>query len=718
MDLSTLNEQQRLAVTTAAPYVRVIAGAGSGKTRVLTERIVYLINQFGIAPRAILAITFTNKAANEMKKRIFRELNVTESEMIVATFHSLCVRILRQDIRVIGYPSDFTIVDEDDRERVIKDIMETLKIEREEYTSKQLISYISTNKSAGIEVPEAYSMAKGFAGETIKAQAYEAYERYLQNYYYLDFDDLLVKTVHILEHYPAIQQKWSRRFSEILADEFQDTNDIQYRLIKALVSATTHVFVVGDPDQTIYTWRGANVDIMLRFHLDYHPCKDIILNQNYRSTKKILTTANALIENNKFRIKKDLFSDKGEGGNVLYFQAPNQEQEANWVIDRIREVRTKFRDLNYGDFAILFRSNYYTQTMERALINQHIPYRIYGGVRFFERREVKDAIAYLRLIVRPDDDLAFKRIINTPRRGIGNKGLTSLISYAATHQVNLVQALEAHHDAIRCNQSSVITFLESIQHARNEAEMAECIFSNILENLLDHVGYVAYMKENKEEERLESIAELGNYLNQFQSRNPESHLYEALQEVALLSSQDDIENGDFLSLMTIHTAKGLEFPYVFVIGLSEGVFPNMRSVMEDKRGVEEERRLAYVAFTRAMKQLFISDALGQNFATQSYREASRFIEEVREHIKPYYITPKMENVFAKASTSHVSTYREDGTSSQPNATLRPGDLVRHSTFGEGVIISLNQGIASIAFKNHEFGVKQISTTFLGLTKVG
>lgn len=715
MDLSALNSQQREAVTTSSPYVRVIAGAGSGKTRVLTQRIVHLIENFGIAPRAILAITFTNKAASEMKRRVYQELNITESDMILATFHSLCVRILRQDIRVIGYPSDFTILDEDDRERVIKEIMTTLSIDREEYTAKQLISYISNNKSAGIEVPEAYSMAKGFHGETLKASAYEAYELYLKRYFYLDFDDLLVKTVHILEHYPHIQQKWSRRFSEILADEFQDTNDIQYRLIKALVNKDTHVFVVGDPDQTIYTWRGANVDIMLRFHLDYHPCQDIILNQNYRSTKNILSTANTLIEHNKFRIKKDLISEKGDGGNVLYFQAPNQEQEANWVIDRIREVKNKFRDVENKDFAILFRSNYYTQTMERALINQMIPYRIFGGIRFFERKEVKDAIAYLRLVIRPDDDLAFKRVINTPRRGIGDKGLSTLENYAATHRVNLLQALEEHYTSIRCNQSEVTKLLEAVQHARNEAEMVETNFANLLENLLDHVGYVSYMKENKEEERLESIAELGNYFTQFQSRNPDALMYEALQEVTLLSSQDEMDAGDYISMMTVHTAKGLEFPYVFVIGLSEGVFPNMRSVMEDSRGVEEERRLAYVAFTRAMKQLFLSDALGQNFATQSYREASRFIEEVRELIKPYYITSKMENMFSKPQSSGRTFIGVPDTTPTPT-TYRPGDLIRHTTFGEGVIIALNQGIASIAFKNQEIGVKQISTSFLGLSK--
>lgn len=714
MDLSTLNPQQHAAVTTTTPFVRVVAGAGSGKTKVLTYRIVHLIEQFGIAPRAILAITFTNKAAAEMKKRVYKELNIEESEMIIATFHSLCVRILRQDIRVIGYPSDFTILDEDDRERVIKEIMETLKIDREEYTPKQLINFISTNKSAGIDVTEAYSMAKNFQGETLKASAYEAYERYLQRYFYLDFDDLLVKTVHILEHYPAVKTKWSRRFSEILVDEFQDTNDIQYRLIRALYKPDSHIFVVGDPDQTIYTWRGANVDIVLRFHEDFHPCQDIILNQNYRSTKNILTAANTLINYNKFRIKKDLFSDKPDGGNVLYYQAPSQEQEAIWVIDRVREVKNKFRETRYGDFAILFRSNYYTQTIERALINQRIPYRIYGGIRFFERKEVKDAIAYLRMVVRPDDDLAFKRIINTPRRGIGDKGLSNLENTAALNHTNLMTALESSHQTLRCNQVDVVKFIEAINHARNEADMVESNFANILENLLDHVGYVQFMKDNNEEERLESIAELGNFLTQFQARNPDSHLYEAIQEITLYSSQDEIEDGDFISLMTVHTAKGLEFPYVFVIGLSEGVFPNARAVIEDNRGVEEERRLAYVAFTRAMKQLFLSDALGQNFATQSYREASRFIEEVKEHIKPYYVSHKLENIFAKPTLSFPGA---DESGAKTATTYRNGDLVKHSTFGPGVIIAINQGVASIAFKNPEFGVKQISVSFLGLSKL-
>lgn len=715
MDLSTLNPQQYAAVTTSTPFVRVVAGAGSGKTKVLSYRIVHLIEQFGIAPRSILAITFTNKAAAEMKKRVFKELNVEDSDMIIATFHSLCVRILRQDIRVIGYPSDFTILDEDDRERVIKEIMETLKIDREEYTPKQLINYISTNKSAGIDVTQAYSMGKDLHGETLKASAYEAYERYLHRYFYLDFDDLLVKTVHILESYPAVKTKWSRRFSEILVDEFQDTNDIQYRLIQALYKPDTHIFVVGDPDQTIYTWRGANVDIVLRFHEDFHPCQDIILNQNYRSTKNILTAANTLINNNKFRIKKDLFSEKQEGGQVLYYQAPNQEQEAIWVIDRIRDLRNKFRDTRYSDVAILFRSNYYTQTIERALISQRIPYRIYGGIRFFERKEVKDAIAYLRMVVRPDDDLAFKRIINTPRRGIGDKGMAALENTAALQKVNLLAALETTYTSMRCNQGDITTFLEAISHARNEADMVESNFANILENLLDHVGYVQFMKDNKEEERLESIAELGNFLTQFQARNPDSHLFEALQEITLFSSQDEMADGDFISLMTVHTAKGLEFPYVFVIGLSEGVFPNARAVVEDNRGIEEERRLAYVAFTRAMKQLFLSDALGQNFATQSYREVSRFIEEVKEQIKPYYVSHKLENIFAKPAGSGSLT--EDTSTMKSPTPYRNGDLVNHSTFGPGVILSINQGVASIAFKNPDFGVKQISVTFLGLSKL-
>lgn len=715
IDLSTLNDSQKQAVTTHEQYVRVIAGAGSGKTRVLTNRITYLIEQLGVIPRSILAITFTNKAAQEMKKRVVAMLQVDSTEVTLSTFHSFCVRVLREDIRVLHYPREFTIIDDDDQERIMKELFQKHNINKEVFSPRSVLNYISNNKSAGIGVAQAQKSAQSFYGEEIKAQMFEAYETYLAKYFYLDFDDLIAKTVKIFKDFPQIKEKWRSRLSYILVDEFQDTNDIQYQLLKDLTGPHTHLFVVGDPDQTIYTWRGANVDIMLDFHKHFKGCIDIVLNKNYRSTKNILSGANRLINNNKFRIPKDLFSDKMEGGSILYYQAQSPEMEAWWIIERIKELRSKNPNTQYRDFAILYRSTYYTSSVEKEMIQQQVPYRIYGGTKFFERKEIKDALSYLRLIARHDDDGAFKRIVNQPRRGLGEKGLEQLENIASRNGTSLFQALKEEYGHLRCNHEMMSAFFDGMHQAELDLESEGVQFASLLENVLDQVGYIAYLKDANEEDRIESIKELGNYFMSFQSNYPGARLHELLQEISLYTAQDEMSDDDFISLMTVHTAKGLEFPYVFVIGLTEGIFPNQRALEEEHRGVEEERRLAYVAFTRAMKQLFLSDSLGFNFVTRSYRQTSRFVAEAGDSVKPYYTTKKSNEILEGTRTKPTVTTENFDRARAP-LDVRPGDRILHTIFGDGIVISVSPGIIKIAFKDDKIGVRQISSTFAGMQK--
>lgn len=729
LSLNKLNKTQLDAVTAQDKYIRVIAGAGSGKTRVLTDRIVYLIEDMGILPRSILAITFTNKAAQEMKRRVEKALNVESSPAFIATYHAFCVRFLREEITVLDYARNFTIVDDEDQEKILKEIMNGMELP-EALTYKKVKAYISSNKTLGITVDHALKIADSYEGEMKKANIFKAYEDYLTKGMYLDFDDLILKTVLILKDYPEIQDKWRKKFSQILVDEFQDTNDIQYILLRLLCGKDTSLFVVGDPDQTIYTWRGANIDLILNFKKDYPGTRDIILDKNYRSTPNILRGANKLIANNKKRVYKDLITDNDSGGNILYYQGQTPEIEAFWVAERIRELMNKGH--SYSEFAILYRSNYYSRAFETAFIKLKMPYLIFGGIKFFERKEIKDALCHLRLVVREEDNLAFQRIINSPKRGVGERTIANIQMEAEVTQSTFYNVLKQSVEKSKKPSESLTMFFHAIENAKERLKDENATYATVLENLLEEIGYMNVLREEKEAERIENIKELFSYLFDYQGANPGVSLDVFLQEIALYSAQDEMTNGDYISLMTVHTAKGLEFPYVFVVGMSEGIFPSQKSITmdvgideaaldfdessyyENLDGLEEERRLAYVAFTRAMKQLFITDSQGYNFSTNSWRAVSRFVKEMGDEIVPYYGHRTNVNV-AKDRNITVNEPKKS-TMIASTTAYHPGDQVEHVAFGEGIIISIEGDILRIAFKKPDLGTKQISKNFAGIHK--
>ena len=714
-DLSTLNQQQKEAVTSNAQYLRVIAGAGSGKTRVLTYRIAYLIKTLGIPEKTILAITFTNKAAAEMRERIIKLLKGENIAAHISTFHSFCARFLREEIRNINYPPSFVIIDQEDQYKVISDLIDKNDLSKEMFNPRGVLSYISNFKSEAVSVEKAFEYAQGMIGDETKAMLYKQYEKYLSENFYLDFDDLILKTVQILEKFPLTREKWQKRFSTILVDEFQDTNWIQLRLIQYLASDKTSVMVVGDPDQTIYTWRGADVAIILDFPKMFKGSVDVVLNQNYRSTKAILECANSLIKNNSKRVHKDLTTNNRQGSKNIYFNAENAELEAVWVVDRINDLISKNPQLRFSDFSILYRSNFYSRAFEIALNRFRIPYLIFGGIRFFERKEVKDIMAYLRLIVRDDDNLAFERIVNTPKRGVGDKTLETIKISASINKVSYYTELKSNIETTK--NAALKRFVKIIEEAREQLNTPGILYYEIIEKIIKNTGYLDLLIEANEEERIENIKELSTYLEEMQRNNPYLPLVEIIQELSLLSSQDEIKDKNFVSLMTVHTAKGLEFPYVFVVGLTQGIFPTYRAVEAGASAVEEERRLAYVAFTRAMNQLFLTDSQGYNFNSQGFKVSSQFLEEAGEFITPYFNSEKMNASLTKRpKNERIERKLKPIAISSEN--YRPGDSVVHDVFGEGIILAISSNVMTVTFKNASYGQKMISTSFSGIHKKG
>lgn len=718
MYLDGLNTKQYDAVTSTNKYIRLIAGAGSGKTKVLTSRIAYLIDTIGVPYNRILAITFTNKAANEMKERVEGILGVKPP--FISTFHSFCVRVLREEISVINYPTTFTILDDDDQKSIIKDIIrhfgeEGINIEIE---PKTLINYISNNKNANINPSQAMDLANGFDGEVKKAKVYAAYEERLKELLALDFDDLLLKTVRIFLASEQIRNKWINRFDHILVDEFQDTNDIQYMLVKLLTSNKNNLFVVGDPDQTIYTWRGANVSIIMNYDKDFSPCQTIILDKNYRSTQKILDASNRLIIHNSNRVHKDLVCDNGAGNDVVLRSFQSQVEEAGWVVEGIKDLHKMGQ--SYRSMAILYRANFLSRQLEVSLIRNNIPYKIYGGMKFFERKEIKDSLSYLRLVVNHNDDLALLRIINSPKRGIGETTLSKIKDEAREMKLSLYDYLRSNRDLIRVSKDKVNKLLDIFFTAIEEAKYEDS-YSLLLNNLLEKVDYYNGLEEDNREERIQNIKELMNDLMEYQNNNEDGTLEGYLQEITLYSGQDEMEEGDFVSLMTVHTAKGLEYDNVFLYGFIEGTFPSNRSIEESDEGVEEERRIAYVAITRAKKRLYISYNNEYSFATKTFGQPSRFIKEM--DIMPKTFTPfgikssysGKESV--KPTVKKVSNAKVFGVNTSNRIMWSVGDKVNHEKYGEGTIIGIEDGIElTIVFKDVDIGTRVLLGNHKSLSK--
>ena len=705
---SQLNENQKAAVTDESKHIRIIAGAGSGKTRVLTMRIAYLIEQKGVKPYHILAITFTNKAAREMKTRINDMLGDNGTGCHISTIHSLCMRILAEDITALNYPKNFTVIDADDQRQILKEAYKEIGIDKKEYPYGGMLDYIANNKYMNVDPAKAMEFAYGEPKIVNRAKVYEYYDKRLHQLYALDFDDLILFTTRLFELFPAILEKWSSKFHYIHVDEFQDVDREQYKLIKLLSTVHDNVYVVGDPDQTIFTWRGADVNIIVHFDRDFENTKTIILNQNYRSTNNILSGANSLIKNNKARLDKELFSKNGDGSKIIHKTCMSETGEANYVISQIMKLHGD--GYNYKDMAVLYRANYLSREVEKVLIENRINYVIYGGLRFYERMEVKDILSYLRMITRADD-LAFVRIINTPRRAIGPKTIDAIQAMAMEKGISMYEAIK--QGLYPKNKETFDRFVRMVEKWREDMKNGD--LELLLQEVLDDSGYRTMLEKDGETERLENIKSLLDDIKQYSQDYPDSSLDEYLQMIALYTDRASEETGDAVNLCTIHSAKGLEFDVVFVIGLSEGIFPSERTMAEGQKGLEEERRLAYVAYTRAKKLLYLTESNSFSYVIQSAKLPSRFIKEIDQDF--------IDNVDERKDSFRSSVFDEDivihdQKKEKPKDSIsRNGDSVIHKIYGEGVVIGNDGGVLQIAF-SHPYGIKKILAGHPSIRKKG
>ena len=734
VQISDLNANQREAVLDDSKYLRIVAGAGSGKTRVLTMRIVHLIEEENVYPNKILAITFTNKAANEMKERIRQMLQNEVTQPWISTIHSLCVRILREDITCMGWPKNFTVLDADDQKTILKEAYKQLEIDANTYPFGSMLDYISNNKGAEISVDRAFELAGDFSGDKTKAEVYKYYVKRQNDMYALDFDDLILWVVRMFKTYSEVLTKWQNRFSYIHVDEFQDIDKIQYKLIKQLTGPFNHLYVVGDPDQTIYSWRGADVNIIMNFEKDFKGVKTIMLNENYRSTSCILNGANSVIRNNKNRLDKELFTSRTSNEKITHYASASDEYEAAYVANKISELHREGKA--YKDIAVLYRSNYLSRSIEKALLDQRIPYIIYGGLRFYDRQEVKDALCYLRLVV-IGDDLALQRVINKPKRGIGNKTMELIADTARNEHKTMLEVLETENIFSGKAKVTLNDFVNKVNRWKKMAESKKIETFTLFETVLDESGYKAMLEEDHETDRLENLKELIDDIKEFTENYPDSSLDEYLQQVSLYGDREETMSGDYIQLMTVHAAKGLEFDTVFVTDMNDGIFPNERAMNEGSRGVEEERRLAYVAFTRAKNKLYLTEAGGFSFILQRARQTSRFIKEIDdEYIEnagvrneehdafrnrqtlygqrrenTFYEREEKRELYSFSEKGEVESIKREVSSSG----YKTGDHLTHVKFGEGVVISCKGGIVEIAFP-YPYGVKKIAAGHPSLKK--
>ena len=731
-----LNENQYNAVTTEAQHVRVIAGAGSGKTRVLTYRISYLISEMGVDPWKILAITFTNKVANEMKTRVINMIPEASKDLSIKTFHSFAAYFLRHEISILGFPASFTIIDEEDQIKLVKDIAAEMGFKRGDKIVSLAISYIGRQKLLE-KYPDDINIVKpAFEDEKTCLEIYQRYEEEKYKNFALDFDDLLLQTNRILEDYPDIRTKWQNRIDHILIDEFQDTNDIEYKMVKFLKKPEASLYVVGDPDQTIYTWRGANQNIILDLNKKYYDMITIVLDRNYRSTQAILNSANKLIAHNKLRVTKNLYTKENLGDPVNVHSSPSGRLEADYVAREISKLK-QFSGCQYKDIALLYRSNYITMDFEQALTRYQIPYKIYGGTKFYQRREIKDVLSYFHLIVNTKDDISFSRIMNVPKRGIGDTSEQLIKEEAKAANKSLyeyVRDVDPKESEISTKIiNSLKTMITNIEIARNDIAKNEEVFSKILEDMIWSLGYQDYLlKEDDGDERVENVRALFEDIRHYLKSNPESTFDEYLQNIALLSAQDEVVDGDYVTLMTVHTAKGLEYPVVFVVRFNQGVFPNMRAMNEGGYlAIEEERRLAYVAMTRAKQKLYLTLSNDYSYVIQSNLGPSQFLKESGNEV----LVTRENNIFK--SNKPVNKPKQyvfddgDHLSFENEAPIKQdfdnitndvsdwhvGDIVIHKKLGRGVVIAL-EGDDIIRVNFDEHGEKSILGTHPSVSKGG
>lgn len=688
---SSLNDKQKEAVIDDSKHLRIIAGAGSGKTRVLTMRIAYLIEQKHINPKNVLAITFTNKAANEMKNRISEMLGEAGDGAFISTIHSLCVRILKEEIGVFGYPRNFTIVDGDDQKTILKEAYKEFNIDKKDLSYGSALDYIANCKYEELSYEKAMDQAYGEKKLLDKANVYKYYDERLKSLYALDFDDLILFTVRLFKLHKDILKKWSSKFIYIHVDEFQDIDKTQYELIKLLSSCHDNVYVVGDPDQTIYTWRGADVNIIVNFDKDFKNTKTIILNQNYRSTNNILEGANSLIKYNKSRVPKDLFSENGDGDKIVHKTLPDETSEAYYVVSCIQSLLKQ--GYEYNDIAILYRSNYLSREVEKVFIENRIPYVIYGGIRFYERMEVKDILSYLRLIV-TGDDLAFQRVINQPKRGIGQKSIDTIFSLAKENNISMYEVVK--QGLFAKNQSVLESFVDMVERWKSSLDGKP--LEEVLTDVFEQSGYRSMLEKENETERIENVKSLIDDIKDYQETYPGSTLADYLSMISLYTDKANTDGSASVSLMTIHASKGLEFKVVFVVGLSEGIFPSERTLLEQK-GVEEERRLAYVAYTRAKEKLTLTDTSSFSYVVNSAKTTSRFVNEVDEKYIEHLDKPvlKQQSVFDVPFTTKISSIEPKKEAPRRPSRYRKSDVVIHKIFGEGVVVKCDGDFVTVAF---------------------
>lgn len=694
--LTGLNKEQQQAVQHTEGPLLILAGAGSGKTKVLTVRIAHLLAQ-GVNPYEILAITFTNKAAKEMKSRVEGLVGDVANRIWLSTFHSFCAKFLRFELdNFLGYNSNFTIYDTSDSQAVIKAALKALNLDDKYYPVGAMIGAISDAKNKLLFASDFRKQARDFYQQKV-ADVYEYYERELRKNNALDFDDLLLVAVKLLQSNEAVLDKYSKRFRYVMIDEYQDTNHAQYLLAKLLASHWKNIAVVGDADQSIYAWRGADIQNILDFEKDYPNCTSIKLEQNYRSTKIILDAANAVIENNEGRPKKNLWTDKTEGAKIQHFTAQSEHEEAAFIGDTIAK-KHDIHGVPYGDMAILYRTNAQSRVLEEALIKRALPYTMVGGTKFYDRKEIKDVLAYLRVLYNPFDDLSLLRIINVPKRSIGATTVAKLQDYARANGTSLFMTLTQLHlvDTIKGKTKEKLEEF-GILIFTLVAEMEDKTVLDILESILDRTGYLAQLEEStdpQDQARAENIGELLSVAKDFQDTNPTGTVENFLEQVALVNDVDSFEQEESkVTLMTLHAAKGLEFPIVFLGGLEEGLFPHSRTLMNPEE-IEEERRLAYVGITRAEKELYISNATTRTvFGRTSSYLPSRFIDEIPEElVDGLRAKRKVPDDIKRHVPQHMSVTSRPVTKpivrNEVIADWKIGDTAIHSKWGNGKVINV------------------------------
>lgn len=715
--LNDLNSRQAEAVTSTEGRIRVIAGAGTGKTKALTYRYAYLVNVLGIDPANILCLTFTNKAAAEMRQRIATMVHSGDYNDFVCTIDGFCVKFLRKEIHRLGFPKTFSILDEEDCKSLAKQAMDELGLKRTEKTVKEFLGQIAVDKALNdyittFMLPQAKwtdNMLKSSLGNYIHRQVKE---------YALDFDDLENFTNYILDRFKDAREYWQNQLNYIMVDEAQDCNLDNWQIIEKLAAGHRNLFVVGDPDQAIYEWRGAKPQRFVQFASD----KDVVLDENYRSTPKILNVANSVISYNKNRIPKDLFTRQPEGRAVIHFHAKTESEEMEWVATQIKILLDAGARL--GDFAILYRSSWQSRAIEEALMKARIQYAIWGGTRFFERKEIKDCLAYLKLINDKNDDLSFERIANVPSRKLGDKFMTELKQRAKDGDASLFRTLEKNTDSAALRKPGALEFLSLMNDCTQFA--GNSLVSDLLDRVLDKSGLKKMYREDQDEDRLENIDQLLQSVKFYESTHEaeENRLSEYLQDIALYTNQDYRKDTPTVKMMTIHQAKGLEFPFVFIIGLSEGIFPNMRTIREYKKnGEEEERRLMYVAITRAQKALFLTESEGFNASTKMNKYPSRFLTEIKREM---FVTEGFmpEDLWkGTRNMMHVldeETYnpgdRDDFASERTeyDSPFEVGDVVVHNIFGVGTVVGVNKENTTFEVRFKDGDTRHLRADFLRL----